>query len=169
MKFDKKSSKFGLHESLVIPIAARTPDAIKEYIGDIEKMASGSKNAFIVTFEPLAPPNELEIWKNPRSYLLQARKQLWVDVDDRNYRKLYKNIFPEIDLTGFDVVHIFNKQLAKMYGFQYVRLLHVSVKSNREVGSGPEKESTTFRKKDYAPVNYEIQYADPLDMCKLLH
>jgi cold shock protein len=169
MKLDKKSCKFGLHPSLIIPIAAKTVDAIKEYVGDVEVIVSGSKNAFVVTFEPLAPPNELEIWKNSRSYLLQTTRQLWVDVDDRNYRKLYKNTFPEIDLTGFDVDHIFNKQLAKMYGFQFVRLLHVSVKSNREIGSGPEKESTSFRKKDYVPVHYEIQYADPLDMCKLMH
>ncbi len=169
MKLDKKSSKFGLHPSLIIPIAAKTENALKEYVGDVEVIVSGTKKAFVVNFAALEPPNELEIWKNPRSHLLQATKQLWVDVDDRNYRKLFKNIFPEIDLTGFDVDHIFNKQLAKMYGFQYVRLLHVSIKSNREIGSGPEKESTSFRKKDYAPVQYEIQYADPLDMCKLLH
>jgi hypothetical protein len=169
MKFDKKSSKFGLHESLTIPIAARTLDAIREYVGEFEVFKSGSKEAYIVNFEPWATPNEMEIWSNPRSHLLHASKQVWVHVDNKSYRRLYKNIFPGLELKGFDVDHIFSRQLAKMYGFEYVRLLHVLEKYNRITGSGPEKDSTVFRKTQYHPVKYEIQYADPLDISKLLH
>lgn len=169
MKFDKKSSKFGLHESLTIPIAARTLDSIREYVGEFEVFKSGTREAYIVTFEPWAVPNEMEIWCNPRSHLLHATKQVWIDVDNPSYRRLYEKIFPEINLKGFHVDHIFSKKLAKIYGFKYVRLLHILGEFNIENGTGPEKDSTIFRKKEYDPVRYEIQYADPLDLSKLLH
>lgn len=169
MKFDKKSSKHGLHESLAIPIAARTLDSIKEYVGEFEVFKSGSREAYIVNFEPWAAPNEMEIWNNPRSHLLHAPKQVWVHVDNVSYRRLYEKIFPDLELDGYDVDHIFSRQLARMYGFEYVRLLHVLLEFNRKIGSGPEKDSTIFRKAQYAPVRYDIQYADPLDISKLLH
>lgn len=169
MKIDPQSSTFGLHQSLVIPVAATSVEAIREYVGEAESIKSGSREAFIVRFEPLAPPNELEIWQNPRAGLLHQSTQLWVHVDDKNYRKLYQRVFPEVDLTGYDVDHIFNRQLSKMYGFYYVRLLHVLATYNRKTGSGAEKDSTSFRKKDFDPVRYNVQYADALDMCKLMH
>jgi hypothetical protein len=169
MKIDKNSSTFGLYNSLIIPIAAKSIYALEEYVGEVQSIKNGTFDGYMIDFIPLDTPNNLEVWNNPRSEFLNAAKQLWVHVDDRNYRKLYQKVFPSINLNGYDIDHIFNKALSKMYGFNYVRLLHVKSTYNRKTGSGAEKDSTSFRKNDFAGVNYEIQYADALDMCKLLH
>jgi hypothetical protein len=169
LKIDTKSNTFGLHKSLIIPIAAKSILALEKYVGDITPIESTNGNAFIVNVDFLEAPNELEVWSNPRSIFLNAKKQVWVNINYKQYRKAYAKVFPEIDIKGYDIDHIFNKSFAKLFDFTFVRLLHVDSSYNRRSGAGIEKDITKFRVEDFAPVDYEIQYAEPTDMCKLLH
>jgi len=168
MQKDPKGKTFGLHSSLIIPIAALSLEAISKYVGEATPIDKEG-NGYIVNFEPLGDPNDLEIWTNPRTSLLHNKKQLWIDIEYKGYRNTYKKVFPDIDLNGFDVDHIFNRGFARLYNFRYVRLLHVSSSFNRKTGAGIEKDSVQFRNHDFVGVDYEIQYADVTDMCKLLH
>jgi hypothetical protein len=71
MKLDKKASTYGLHESLIIPIGAKSKQNIIDYVGEIERIF-GNEKAFLVSFKPLDQPNNLSVWQHRRSYSFYA-------------------------------------------------------------------------------------------------
>jgi len=171
MLIDPLAETFGLHPSLLIPIGAKNKESIERYIGSID-ITIGNCEAFVVNFAPLAPPNELPVWSHPRSTLLTNSIQIWVDVDFRNYRKIYLQHIEEIDKV--DVIdHIMNRRFAKKLGYKYVRLLHVSRGVNSSAGRGGELmacENLDMNMEINPDINKnEIEYADPMDLSKMLN
>lgn len=173
MILDPKGVTFGLHDSLIIPVGAKSKKAIEKYVGVIDETFA-NESAFLVSFSPLEFPNELGVWKHERSYVLNCHTQVWVDVDYRNYRKVYQTVFEKtIKEESYVVDHIMNRKLARTLGYKYVRLLHISRASNSSGGRGGE----TYANKNIPTslsVNPEINtsdivYADPMDLLKMLN
>jgi len=172
MIIEDKGITFGLHRSLIIPIAAKSKESISKYIGTIED-SFGEDDAFLVSFSPLELSNDLPVWKNPRSSWLTHSKQIWVAAESKKYRQYYLNHFKDQCINSKYVVdHIMNRKLATALGYRYIRLLHVSRSSNSSSGRGGE----TFAKSNL-PIGQsinpdinstEIVYADPSDLLKML-
>lgn len=173
MLLNVKAKTFGFHDSLIIPVGARTIGDIEKYVGNIDQTFGNSK-ALLVSFSPLSPPNHLPVWQHERSYWLNYSQQLWVDVDYRNYRKTYQQVFSDvIEDTVYVVDHIMNRKLARSLDYRFVRLLHISRKSNSSGGRGGETYANTnlpisLRVNPEANAS-EIVYADPMDLAKMLN
>ncbi len=171
MFVDPLAETFGLHPSLIIPIGAKSKESIEKYVGSIDKVI-GNAQAFVIKFTPLSPPNELPVWKHFRCSYLTDPIQIWVDVDFKNYRKVYLEHCKEFDKN--DVIdHIMNRKYAKKWGFRYVRLLHVSRAVNSSAGKGGEamglKNFDSAMEMNPTINNNEIEYADPMDLSKMLN
>ena len=91
-------NKWGMPESLHLPISAKDKDCIITYIGEIvtELSAPNTNNAFLVNVPvPDSINTKLAIWKIPESKVLHQVLQVWVHVDYKYYRKAYIKAFPE--------------------------------------------------------------------------
>ena len=166
---DNNANTFGLPPSLIIPIAAKSITAIKTHVGDIiDRSQNGA--AFVVNFEPLESPNDLPVWRNRRANLINCNKQIWVHVDYMSYRNFYKQKFGDSSLSQYVVDHIMNRRLARIYGYEYVRLIHVSRGANSSSGRGPENESVKYAGGNLPEKERQsvIVYADPSDLVKML-
>src|SRR3954465_1095375 len=90
-------TRWALPECLHVPIAAVDEEAIRNYVGDVERVVSGRglRKALLVTvphslsIDPLLPISE-----HPNAGILHARRQLWVHVAYRPYRLAYRRAFP---------------------------------------------------------------------------
>lgn len=173
MILDINAQTHGLPHCLITPIGAKSIKAIVQYVGEITE-AMKDNRALIVTVEPLEPPNGFGVWSHPRAHLINATKQIWVDVNYANYSRYYRDKWSETDLPGYVVDHIMNRRFARILGYKYVRLLHISRGVNSSSGRGPENESVEYQVSD---VNSEykklskaiISYADPSDLLKMLN
>jgi hypothetical protein len=169
---DTKASTFGLHHSLIIPIGARSRKSIEQFVGPVEQVF-GNDEAFLVSFEPHGLPNDLPVWKHERSLLLNHTKQLWVDINSRKYRNIYYTVWEDmVKEKEYVIDHIMNRKLARALAYKYVRLLHVSRKTNSSSGRGGETVAMNFLPLSIS-VNTEINaseivYADPMDLLKML-
>ncbi len=173
MLIDPLGETFGLHPSLITPIGAKSRDSIEKFFGVIEKSYYSDK-VFIIAFEPLCAPNLLPVWQHDRSSLLVHQRQVWVDVDFKNYRNVYLSEIENGKSNNTYVIdHIMNRKLARALGYRYVRLLHVGRQVNSSSGRGGE----TFAVENLEiglRINPEISaseivYADPMDLLKMLN
>lgn len=179
-EIDKIAEERGLRfmpSGLLIPIAARNEDSITKYIGTISEfiVKSNPTKALIVLIDEMPKINEnLAIWNLPESKILYSFKQVWVHVEFNGYRKAYQKAFPEEDLTGFVLDHIMNRRVAKLKGFNYVRIIPVSREVNSSSGNISEKYGFAYHcspsmKKINNDKTAYIQYADLADIVKMLN
>ena len=189
---DSTAQTFGLPPCLLIPIAARSVQAIEKYVGsflDEKRGRDGSIKALLVT--PFAKPDidqpQIQLWKKEQASEYFARlhpdRQVWVHVDYRAYRKAYLEFgMPDIS-DGYVLDHIQNREAVRLKGYShpYIRLCPVSRRVNTSGGhsfggEGLEKEflkslptlsaeaKAAFEKANAS----QITYADPMDLCKML-
>jgi len=166
---DVHANTYGLPPSLITPIAAKSIDAIKTYVGDILD-SSRSNSAFVVDFSPLALPDNLKVWNHNRANLINSKKQIWVHVNYYSYRNYYLKNCGFSDISHCVVDHIMNRRFAKCLGYEFVRLIHISRETNTSSGCGPENEGVKYQASGTAPKNQKavITYADPSDLVKML-
>jgi len=96
-------TRWVLPECLHGPIAAVDEDAIRTYIGIVERVVSGQglRKALLVTvpkprqIDPLLP-----IRDHPNAGVFHARQQVWVHIGYRPYRAAYRRAFPMKILTA---------------------------------------------------------------------
>lgn len=160
-----------LHPSLCVPVAAKTIADLARYVGQIVDRCPREQWC-ILEFKPLAAPNELGVWKHPRSRLLTASRQCWVRVAYRAYRRAYQDCFPDLDLRDYVIDHIHNRRLAKALEYGYIRLMHVSRGVNSSSGRGEEFDVITYKNpaglKRFTESPHRIAYANPADLLKML-
>lgn len=169
MILDTHSNTYGLPPSLITPIAAKSIDAIKTYVGDIiDSLPNNS--AFTVDFNPLGSMDNLAVWNHNRAYLINSRKQIWVHIDYCSYRSYYNEKWNSTDISNCVIDHIMNRRFARFLGYEFVRLIHLSRGTNSSSGRGPENESVKYQASGNAPKNQQavISYADPSDLVKML-
>jgi hypothetical protein len=173
MLLDPLGVTFGLHPSLIIPIGAKSTSSIEKYVGAIEESYDRDK-ILVVAFDPLCAANSLPVWQHDRSPLLAHQRQVWVEVDLKNYRKAYLKAFENSHTDKTYVIdHIMNRKLARALGYRYVRLLHVERNVNSSSGRGGETfamENLELGLQINPEINAgEIVYADPMDLLKMLN
>ncbi|NOU47896.1 MAG: hypothetical protein HOO86_12675 [Bacteroidales bacterium] len=162
---------------LLIPIAARDENSISKYIGTISNVIVKSEpnNALMVEIDEMPKLNErLVIWKLKESAILYSPKQVWVHVDYKGYRKAYQKAFPNEDITGFVLDHIMNRRVARLKGFNYLRIIPISRVANSCSGNvtekyGHEYHNTAAMKKINSESTQFIQFADLADVVKMLN
>ena len=118
-------NRWGLPECLHVPIAAVDEDAIRNYIGNIDRVVSGRKyrKAFLVTVPAFAPIDPLlPISDHPNAGIFHARQQVWVHVAYKPYRPAYKRALPHDTIDGLILSHAMNRDTAAYKGFDFVRL-----------------------------------------------
>src|SRR5207302_4315748 len=84
-------TRFALPLCLHIPIAARDEDALERFVGQIETILPSGRHKVVIlrAYDPPEADARLPIWEQPEAAILRARRQLWVDVDTRAYRRAY--------------------------------------------------------------------------------
>ncbi len=189
---DERSQKFGLPNSLLVPIAAHSEDSIEKYVGTIVERIFGRKsrlNAIAVRPYDWPPQKEPDIalWTHPKArefeQSLHPEQQVWVYVDYSGYRKAYIQFRMPTIPAGYVLDHIQNRKAIRLLGYShpYLRLCPISRRVNTSGGTntggeGMEKEflrslplqSKTTQKSVSDALNCEIIYADPMDLTKML-
>jgi len=168
--------KFGLPPCVHIPVAARTEQALNQYIGTTNRVLAGGKpkKALLINCFELPPKNlNLPIWELENSKLLRAPNQVWVHVDYSAYRKAYTKAFPDKDVSGLVLDHVLNRRVARIKGFNYLRIVPISRAANSSSGGLSEKWAVDYHssprmKKVNENSPTEIQYADFADIVKML-
>ena len=166
--------RYGMPPDLHIPIAARNKEAIHKYIGSFSEIFTKSNNALLVKIEDTpCINNKLAIWKIKESEILHCSSQVWVHVNYADYRKAYHKAFPEQDLTNLVIDHIMNRRVARLKGFEYLRIIPISRVANSSSGNMTEKyahkyHSTDQMKQSNSKNQHFIQYADIADIVKML-
>lgn len=168
-------NRWVLPECLHVPIAAVDEDAIRNYVGDIERVVSGRglRKAFLVTvpasaaIDPLLPISD-----HPNAGIFHARQQVWVHVSYERYRPAYKRALPYDTIDGLILSHAMNRDTAVHKGFDFVRLTPVSNVAN--LSSGYSEQWAKKMHKPKRPVVARrtgppfIQYADLTDLMLML-
>jgi hypothetical protein len=126
-----------LPESLHVPIAAVDEAAITTYIGDIVQiLAEGTPNRALLVRVNDAPPIDprLPIWEMAASEIFHHPLQVWVHWKWNCYRQSYRKAFPDEAIHGKVLSHTMNRRIAKLKGFQYVRITVTSRGPNSSSG-----------------------------------
>jgi hypothetical protein len=168
-------NRWVLPECLHVPIAAVDEDAIRTYVGSIERVLSGrgSRRALLVTVPEPAPIDPLlRISDHPNAGIFHARQQVWVHVAYSPYRAAYKRAFPDKNIDDLILSHAMNRVTAVHKGFDFVRITLASRAANSsssfseqwavELHGSPEKVATRRIRPPY------IQYADLSDLMLML-
>jgi len=175
-KAKAKAIRYGMPPDVHIPIAARDKDAITKYIGSISNIfAVQPEKAFIVTpyFIPVSNP-KLPLWRLKESSILHCSKQIWVHANYTSYRTAYIKACPEEDIKTFFLDHILNRRVARLKGFQYLRIIPVLPGVNTSSGGVTEKYGFEYHNTEHMKkINVEnqtfIEYADLADIVKMLN
>ena len=170
-------TRWVMPDSLHLPISARNKNAIVRYVGNIVKelSATNTNNAFLVEVpKPTSINPKLAVWKLPESKILHQVSQVWVNVDYKKYRSAYEKAFPDKDISSLVLDHIPNRRMAKVMGYNYVRILPISRSANSSSGAlaeqwGVKYHSTPRMRKINTEKNQFIKYADLSFLVKMLN
>jgi hypothetical protein len=168
-------NRWALPECLHVPIAAVDEDAIRNYIGDVERIASGRglQKALLVTVPECAPIDSLlPIGDHPNAGIFHARRQVWVHIGYGPYRRAYKRAFPEENTEGRILSHAMNRDTAAHKGFDFVRLTPVSRMANTSSAFSEQWAKALHRPKQPGAARRTgppfIQYADLSELMLML-
>ena len=167
----------GLSLCLYITIAAKDVQAIETFVGKIVEDLGGPRSpgkAFLVEmYEPDEPDRRLAIWDLAEAQTLHYPRQVWVHVDYRSYRRAYCRAFPDEDVSKMVLDHVMNRRVARLNGFQFLRIVPISRGANSSHGSlsegwGVDYHSSPEMVKKNATSMAVVQYADICDIVKMM-
>ena len=171
-----KAKILGMPEDVHIPIGARDQLAVLKFIGAIEPIdgIDITKAFVVIPYNCPIPNPRLPLWEIKESMILHSTRQLWVHVDYRKYRLAYKKAYPQEEIKGLCIDHIFNRRVARLKRFTYLRVIPVSPGVNTSSGGVTEKygfdyHSTPRMIKLNAENQASIEYADKADIIKMLN
>lgn len=192
MKTESSSPKHGLPNCLHIPIAATDIDTIAIYVGTIDEKirnSSGDIRAIRVScFNQGIPAHHTApLWKSDqRSRYAEAlfpKYQVWVHVNYSNYRSAYCRLGMPAIPEGYCLDHIQNRKAIRLrwHSHPFLRLAPISAAVNTSGGhkTGGEGLETEFlmslrdKPRELEKIrklvhSYKLQYADPMDLTKML-
>ncbi|MBA5249811.1 MAG: hypothetical protein FE834_09860 [Gammaproteobacteria bacterium] len=185
----EEAPKHNLPNSMLVPIAAKSIEDIKSYVGEITNSIvgrNGRVNAMkIKPYVTQANYNDnVPLWdeENHKYYAKQLfpEEQIWVHVDYTNYRNAYLKLSSLKIPETYILDHVTNRKAIKLknYSHPFLRLCPISSKANSNSGGvygmeGLEKKHLksidTNSEKFQNIVKHGIEYADPMDMTKMLN
>ena len=163
-------------ECLHVPIAAVDEVSICKYIGSIVDVVSFNTARRALVVKIPSPPKRdqrLPIWKLPESAILYQSTQLWVHVNYTGYRKAYMRTFHEEDISGKVINHILNRRIARIKGYEYIRVSTVTRGVNSSSGYSENWGINIKRKPDIDKENIRggafIKYADLSELMVMMN
>lgn len=144
-------------------------------MGRIARILEGGANRALLV-EANDPPQRdlrLPIWQLAEAKIFYAPFQVWVHVDFRAYRPAYAAAFPEESLADRVLDHVLNRRVARLKGFEYLRIIPISRGANSSSGGLSEKWAVAYHgSPEMMKKNLEsraaVQYADLADLVKML-
>lgn len=121
-------------ECLHVPVVAEDEAAITDHIGDIVQILSPGR-ALVVAIDP--PPKRdlrLPIWTYPMADVFFEPLQVWVNPSYTRYRKAYVRAKGLESVSGKVLAHVYNRRMAMLRGYGFVRLVPVSRRANSSSG-----------------------------------
>ena len=172
IKLDKKAQTHGLPNALIVPIAVKSLEDLGEFVGNHVPIIRNSDSAFEVEWNPFEINTKLKIWDLSNSENIHQKTQVWVDVDYKYYRNAYLKIYPELKGGKKVIDHIYNRKLARIWGYQYLRLIPVDRSVNSCSGRGVESFASQYNRQPdnrlkNIRLNNHVAYADPFDLVKM--
>ena len=117
-------------ECLHVPVVAEDETAIADHIGDIVQVLSPGR-ALVVAIDP---PSErdirLPIWAHPMASVFFEPLQVWVNPSYTRYRQAYVRAKGRESVSGKVLAHVYNRRMAMLRGYSFVRLVPVSRRAN---------------------------------------
>lgn len=169
------AERYGLDESLHVPIAAVSEDAVAAYVGEIvgRPCGNGSGKALLVHAYELPPLDPaFPIWAVPGSEILRRRLQLWVHVAYTRYRRAYRLAFPDEAIEGLVISHAMNRRVAVLRGFELVRVTVTSRSANSSSafseGWGVALHSDPVQREANRRRGVSVAYADLTELMLML-
>jgi hypothetical protein len=121
-------------ECLHVPVVAVDEEAISNHIGDIIEILSPGR-ALVVAIDP--PPvrdNRLPIWAHPMADVFFEPLQVWVSPNYTRYRQAYVRAKGHESVSGKVLAHVYNRRMATLRGYGFVRIVPVSRRANSSSG-----------------------------------
>lgn len=121
-------------ECLHVPVVAADEKAITDHIGDIVEILSPGR-ALVVAVDP--PPERdirLPIWSYPAANVFFEPLQVWVNPNYTRYRQAYVRAKGHESISGKVLAHVYNRRMAALRGYGFVRLVPVSRRTNSSAG-----------------------------------
>lgn len=115
---------------LHVPVVAEDETAIADHIGDIVQVLSPGR-ALVVAIDP--PPERdirLPIWAYPMASAFFEPLQVWVNPSYTRYRQAYVRAKGHESVSGKVLAHVYNRRMAMLRGYSFVRLIPVSRRAN---------------------------------------
>ena len=158
-------------ECLHVPIVAVDEEAITKHIGDIVEILSPGR-ALVVAIDP--PPerdHRLPIWAHPKADMFFEPLQVWVSPSYTRYRQAYIRAKGGESATGKVLHHVYNRRMAALRGYGFVRLVPVSRRANSSSGFS-EQWGIELADADLGARRrkrgLQMQYADLADLLTML-
>jgi hypothetical protein len=172
---NERARRYGISESLRVPVAAVNEAALETYVGSIVGILSGHgcRKAFLVETHAAPPIDpDLPIWDSPAAAILRQSRQVWVHRDYGCYRRAYQRAFPDADLRGWVLSHAMNRRLAAIRGFEFVRLTPTSRAANSSSafseGWAIDRHKAVEQMEINRKTGLSVQYADLTDLMLML-
>jgi len=166
-----------LSPCLRVPVAARDAAAIEKHVGAIVRQIPDHPNSPGYLVMPGTTPDRnprLPVWELQEASMFHEQVQLWLHVDSQGYRRRFAKALPDLDILEKDIDHVMNRQVARLKGFHYVRVVGISRAANRSSGAISEKWAIEYHGSEEMQRRHRdskalIQYADIADLAKMLN
>ena len=169
--YEQAVRRWAVPECLHVPVVALDEAAIVDHIGDIVETLSPGR-ALVVAIDP--PPERdlrLPIWSHPRSGVFFEPIQVWVKPSYTRYRAAYVRAMGSESVAGSVLAHVYNRRMAALRGYGFVRLVPVSRRANSSNSHaeqwGVELSATDMGARRQA-LGLRMQYADLSDLMVML-
>ena len=169
--YEQAMREWVVPECLHVPIVAADEDAITDHVGDIVEVLSPGRALIVAIDPPMERDLRLPIWKLPSVGVLFEPLQVWVSPKYTRYRNAYVRAHGREAVSGKVLAHVYNRRMALLRGYGFVRLVPVSRRANSSA-SFAEQWGVELAAADLGARRRErglrIQYADLSDLLVML-
>lgn len=163
--------EWAVPECLHVPVVAEDEMAITDHIGDIVQTLSPGRALLVAIDPPPERDTRLPIWAHPKADVFFEPLQVWVNPSYTRYRQAYIRAKGRESVSGKVLAHVYNRRMATLRGYGFVRLVPVSRKANSSA-SFTEQWGVALAATDLGVRKLQrglrIQYADITDLLVML-
>lgn len=158
-------------ECLHVPVVAVDEEAIKDHVGDIVEILSPGRALVVAIYPPRERDFRLPIWAYPSANVFFEPIQVWVNPSYTRYRQAYVRAKGADSVSGKVLAHVYNRRMAMLRGYGFVRLVPVSRRANSS-SSFTEQWGIKLAAEDFGARRLKrglrMQYADLGDLLVML-
>ena len=117
-------------ECLHQPIVALDSSAIQDHVGEVVTVLSPGRALLVRPFEAPSADLRLPIFDHPNIEALFHPLQVWVSPGYTRYRQAWRHGLGDSSIQDKVLHHVFNRRIAKLRGFGFIRLAPISRSAN---------------------------------------